>query len=69
MDMEFKTTRFATLVGLTVSVDNAEIVSGLMDRYGAIDMAKDLIYAAECLLPPGTAEYEQRLSAVREDLG
>lgn len=42
--------------------------TGLLDEKESIELAKELIYAAEMLLPAQLDDHEFRLSVVREDL-
>jgi hypothetical protein len=68
MDFQFNVKRNSTYMELIVTTNNVDISSGLLDEQESIDLAKELIYAAEQLLPAGTGEIENRLSDAREDL-
>uniref|UniRef100_A0A6M3LUY3 Uncharacterized protein n=1 Tax=viral metagenome TaxID=1070528 RepID=A0A6M3LUY3_9ZZZZ len=54
---------------LVVSTNNANMDSGLLDEEECIQLAIELIYAAEQLLPAGTGEIQHNLSVEREKLG
>ena len=68
MTFDFSVKRNSTYMELIVKTDNVNASSGLLDEKESIDLAKELIYAAEQLLPAGTGEIERRLCEAREDL-
>ena len=68
MSFEFNVKRNSVYTELIISTNDVNISSGLLDEKESIDLAKELIYAAERLLPPGAGEIESRLCAARKDL-
>jgi len=68
MTFNFDVKRNSMYMELTVITDNVNASSGLLDKQESIDLAKELIYAAEQLLPAETGEIEARLCKAREDL-
>ena len=68
MDFKFDVKRNSTYMELIVTTGNVNASSGLLDEQESIALAKELIYAAEQLLPAGTGEVERRLCEAREDL-
>jgi len=65
---EFKVRRNSTYMELIITADNINATSGLLDEKESISLAKELIYAAEQLLPAGTGAIERRLCEAREEL-
>ena len=68
MDICFGVSRNSTYLELLITATNVKVSSGLLDEKESIEMAKELIYAAECLLPSGYGEIEQKLCIEREKL-
>lgn len=68
MSFEFNVKRNSTYMELVITTDNVKASSGLLDEQESINLAKELIYAAERLLPTGTGEIEFRLCEARNDL-
>ena len=68
MTFDFSVQRNSTYMELIIKTTNVNASSGLLDEKEAIDLAKELIYAAEQLLPAGTGDIEYRLCEAREDL-
>ena len=68
MDISFDVKRNSTYLELIVTTDNVHASSGLLDEIESAEMAKELIYTAERLLPSGYGEIEHRLSVVRKKL-
>ncbi len=66
--MIFKVRRIATYMELIVDIGDVRVSSGLLDELESINLAKDLIFTAEQLLPAGTGESEFNLSKIREGL-
>ena len=59
---------YMELTVLTDTVDASYVDSGLLDETECIQLAIELIYAAEQLLPAGTGEIQHNLSVEREKL-
>ena len=68
MAFDFFVERNATYMELIVRTRSVNVSSGLLDEKESIDLAKELIYAAEQLLPAETGDIERRLYEAREDL-
>lgn len=69
MPLTFEVRRNSTYMELIIFEDNfTRASSGLLDEQESIDLAKELIYAAEQLLPARTGEIEQALAEARERL-
>ena len=68
MDIEFNVRRNSTYLELIIIADNINYSSGLLDESESVYMARELIYAAEQLLPAGFGEVEHNLSIEREKL-
>ena len=68
MEFKFDVRRNSTYMELVITTDNVNASSGLLDEQESISLAKELIYAAEQLLPAGTGDIERRLCEAREDL-
>ena len=68
MNIEFNVRRNSTYLELIIITENVNYSSGLLDESECIDMARELIYAAEQLLPAGFGEVEHNLSIEREKL-
>lgn len=66
--MEFNVKRNSTYLELIVTCENVNASTGLLDEKESVAVAKELIYAAEQLLPAGTGEIEHQLSLAREKL-
>jgi len=66
--MKFNVKRNSTYMELKIETDSVSMSSGLLDVDECVEMARELISAAEDLLPAGYGEAEQRLSEIREDL-
>ena len=69
MSIEFSVQRHSKYLELVVTAEGyRSISSGLLDENEAKEYAKELIYAAEKLLPAGTGDVEFRLYKACEDL-
>ena len=68
MAFNFSVKRNSTYMELIITTDNVNASSGLLDERESVDLAKELVYAAEQLLPAGTGDVERRLCEAREDL-
>jgi len=68
MNLDFKVEKAARYFELIVEAENVRAHSGLLDEIEAVEVAGELIYAAECLLPAKHSEDEQRLCIIRERL-
>ena len=68
MAFDFSIRRNSTYMELIITMDNVNASSGLLDERESVDLAKELVYAAEQLLPAGTGDVEKRLCEAREDL-
>jgi len=66
--MDFEVKRNSTYMELIITCENVRATTGLLDEKESIDIAKDLIFAAERLLPAGTGEIEHGLRLAREKL-
>lgn len=67
--MEIKVASTSQYKEVTASTVNATIESGLLDAPESVAMAKELIYAAEQLLPAYMAnDEEEGLAKIRENL-
>lgn len=66
--MEFNVKRNSTYLELVVTCENVNATTGLLDEKESVTVAKELIYAAEQLLPAGTGAIEHQLSSAREKL-
>ena len=51
--VEFEVKRNSTYMELKIKGDNLDYSSGLLDEKESVDLARELIYAAEQLLPAG----------------
>ena len=65
MNIEIK--RNSKYIELIITAENVNYSSGLLDESECIEMAKKLIYAAECLMP--NSDIENNLCIEREKLG
>ena len=68
MNIEFDVKRNSTYLELTIIADNINYSSGLLDESESVEMARELIYAAEQLLPAGFGKIEHNLSVERKKL-
>ena len=68
MNIGFDVKRNSTYLELIVTTDNIQASSGLLNETESVEMARELIYTAERLLPAGCGEIEHRLSVEREKL-
>ena len=68
MTFDFSVKRNTRYLELIVKTDNVTASSGLLDEKESIDLAKELIYTAEQLLPAGTGDIGKRLCKAMEDL-
>ena len=68
MSIEFSVQSHSKYLEFVVTAEGYRISSGLLDENEAKEYAKELIYAAEKLLPAGTGDVEFRLYKAREDL-
>ena len=66
--MEFDVRRISIYLELTVKCDNVNASTGLLSEDEAINVAKELIFAAEKLLPTSAYENECQLALAREGL-
>ena len=60
--------RTLTFLELEINFGGGTIASGPLDEKKSVEQAKELISAAEKLLPTGYGEDEHKLSVIREGL-
>ena len=68
MDIEFNVKSNQKYLELLIDSSNMNYSTGLMDENEAIELAVELIYTAECLLPYKFVEIERALEIAREKL-
>ena len=56
--VEFEVKRNSTYMELKIKGDNLDYSSGLLDEKESVDLARELIYAAEQLLPDHVERYQ-----------
>ena len=66
--MEINIERASTYMAVRVTGGDAVIYSGLLDEHESIELAQELIFAAESLLPAECGQEEFQLSQVRDSL-
>ena len=66
--MEFDVKRNSIYLELTVKCDNVNASTGLLSEDEAINVAKELIFAAEQLLPASADKIQYQLASVTEGL-
>lgn len=68
MEFVFEVKRNSPYKELTIIAGNVTVSSGLLDEQESIEMAKELISAAEELLPEEMNDIENKLYKIRESL-
>jgi hypothetical protein len=66
--MDFEVKRDSPYNELIIRHENIVASTGLLDKKESIDIARELIYTAEQLLPAGTEDIEDQLRLAREKL-
>lgn len=66
--MKINIRQISNYVEMEITTNDMVYTTGLLNEEESTDLAKELIYAAEMLLPSSLDSHEFKLSQVREDL-
>ena len=66
--MKINIRQISNYAEMEITTNDMVYTTGLLNEEESIDLAKELIYAAEMLLPNSLDSHESKLSQIREDL-